>query len=199
MSRRQQHRGQCGPKACRWRTCCVSGQADESAVVGSPFTALGLLVTARCTRAGGVGWSQSRSRSATAASAHERDAPFAPRHPVCFMSCPCEPAPPRAKLDALKANCINARVSSNCRVIQGQGSTSQQPARGAGSSMHTGRHASSTARRADLQRRRSEAIELAAADAHHRAGIGPVTKSTSDCRPCVIRSKNTPGFCGFAR
>jgi hypothetical protein len=37
------------------------------------------------------------------------------------MSCPCKAAPPKAELDACKVNCINARVSFTCRVMQGRG------------------------------------------------------------------------------
>lgn len=40
---------------------------------------------------------------------------------LLLASCNRVPAPPKAELDALKANCVNAMVSSTCRVMQGQG------------------------------------------------------------------------------
>lgn len=41
--------------------------------------------------------------------------------PLLLASCKPAPAPHQAELDVLKANCVQAMVSSTCRVMQGQG------------------------------------------------------------------------------
>ncbi|KPF66781.1 hypothetical protein IP84_14815 [beta proteobacterium AAP99] len=40
---------------------------------------------------------------------------------LLLSACSRAPEPPKAEIEALKANCVQAMVSSTCRVMQGQG------------------------------------------------------------------------------